>query len=66
MDFSADHFALFGLSRAFRIDSQMLEQRYRDLQTQVHPDRHAAGSDSDRRCNGRHGSTKRLKRCARR
>ncbi|HOL64134.1 MAG TPA: Fe-S protein assembly co-chaperone HscB [Accumulibacter sp.] len=49
MDFSADHFALFGLSRAFRIDSQMLEQRYRDLQTQVHPDRHAAGSDSDRR-----------------
>lgn len=49
MDFSADHFELFGLPRVFRIDSQMLEQRYRDLQAQVHPDRHAAGSDSDRR-----------------
>jgi molecular chaperone HscB len=49
MDFNADHFALFGLPRAFRIDAAMLDTRYRELQTEVHPDRFAQGDDAERR-----------------
>lgn len=41
MDFSQDHFALFGLPRRFALDGGELDLRYRELQAQVHPDRHA-------------------------
>lgn len=41
MDFSQDHFTLFGLPRRFALDGGELDQRYRALQAQVHPDRHA-------------------------
>src|SRR5579885_1223233 len=43
------HFELFGLEPAFRLDAGSLEQSYRDLQSLVHPDRHAAGGDAERR-----------------
>ena len=36
-DFNADHFALFGLQPAFRIDAQTLDERFRKLQAHVHP-----------------------------
>ncbi len=49
IDFSKDHFALFGLEPAFRIDLARLEQAYRELQTQVHPDRFSHASDTERR-----------------
>lgn len=49
MDFRADHFALFGLSRAFRLDLSDLDSRYRDIQSQVHPDRFANAGDAERR-----------------
>ncbi len=49
MDFNADHFTLFGLPRAFRLDARMLDSRYRELQAQVHPDRFTAASDADKR-----------------
>ena len=49
MDFNADHFALFGLPRAFRIDAATLDARYRELQAEVHPDRFANAGDADRR-----------------
>lgn len=49
IDFSADHFALFGLPRNFRIDSFELDRRWRSLQADVHPDRHASGDDASRR-----------------
>jgi molecular chaperone HscB len=49
MDFNADHFALFGLPRAFRLDSVLLDARYRELQAEVHPDRFAQASDAERR-----------------
>ncbi len=49
MDFRADHFALFGLSRSFRLDLSDLDSRYRDIQAQVHPDRFANAGDAERR-----------------
>ena len=48
-DFSRNHFELFGLPVAYSVDSSRLERGYRDLQTRVHPDRHAAGSEAERR-----------------
>jgi molecular chaperone HscB len=49
MDFNADHFALFELKPAFRIDSARLDKRYREIQSQVHPDKFASAGDSERR-----------------
>ena len=49
LDFSADHFALFGLPRIQGIDAAALDARYRELQAQAHPDKHAAASDTDQR-----------------
>lgn len=49
MDFNADHFTLFGLPRAYRLDSLALDKRYREIQSEVHPDRFAHAGDSERR-----------------
>jgi len=49
MDFKADHFALFGLNRAFRLDLSDLDSRYRDVQAQVHPDRFVNAGEGERR-----------------
>ena len=49
MDPRADHFALFGLDRAFRLDLSDLDSRFRDVQAQVHPDRFAHAGDAERR-----------------
>ncbi len=49
LDFSADHFALFGIERAQGIDAAALETRFRDIQAQVHPDKHTQGSDANQR-----------------
>jgi molecular chaperone HscB len=49
IDFSADHFALFDLPRRYRIDSAALDAAFRKLQGEIHPDRHAAAGDADRR-----------------
>ena len=46
---SPDHFALFGLPRQFAIDATALEQAYKRVQAQVHPDRFAAGTAAERR-----------------
>lgn len=43
------HFSLFGLAERFSLDAQALEAAWRRLQTAVHPDRHAGGSDGERR-----------------
>jgi len=48
-DFSRNHFELLGLPVAYAVDPSRLEKSYRDLQSQVHPDRFAAKTDSDRR-----------------
>jgi molecular chaperone HscB len=44
-----DHFALLGLPRAFALDLGELEQRYRDLQRKLHPDRFALKTAPERR-----------------
>lgn len=49
MDFNADHFALFDLPRAFRIDAEALDRRYREIQAQIHPDRFADADETQRR-----------------
>lgn len=43
------HFALLGLPQAYAIDTAALESAWRRMQAAVHPDRHAGGSDADRR-----------------
>src|SRR6266536_3145239 len=49
IDFSRNHFELFGLEPRFRFDPALLDRAYRDLQSDVHPDRHAAGNDEQQR-----------------
>lgn len=48
-DFARNHFELLGLPVAFAVDPSRLEERYRELQGRVHPDRFAAGSEAERR-----------------
>jgi len=49
IDFSRNHFELFGLPERFAIDTAALDRAFRALQTEVHPDRHASAGDADRR-----------------
>jgi molecular chaperone HscB len=49
LDFQRNHFELLGLPLAYRIDPARLESGYRDLQSQVHPDRYAAATEAERR-----------------
>lgn len=49
IDFSRNYFDLFGLPPAFRFDAAELDRAYRQLQSNVHPDRFAGASDADKR-----------------
>ena len=49
IDFSHNHFQLFGLPERFRFDDDALDRAYRALQGEVHPDRFAAASEAERR-----------------
>lgn len=49
MDFDQDYFALFGLPRRQALDATQLEMLYRDIQAQVHPDKHAHLSPAEQR-----------------
>lgn len=46
---SQDPFGLFDLPVSFDVDLDELERRYHRLQRIVHPDRHAGGSENERR-----------------
>ena len=46
---SSSHFELFGLKPVFSLDQEMLDKAYRDIQSQVHPDRFAHAGDAERR-----------------
>ena len=49
IDFSHNYFALFGLSPRFRFDPAVLDQAYRALQSDIHPDRFAGGTEAQQR-----------------
>ena len=49
LDFSKNHFELFGLPQTYQIDLEALAARYLDLQRVVHPDRYAGAGDRERR-----------------
>jgi molecular chaperone HscB len=46
---SDDYFRFFGLNQQFKIDLPALDQAYLAIQKEVHPDRHARGSDTEKR-----------------
>lgn len=48
-DAAKNHFQLFGLVPLFRLDTAKLEQSFRALQAQVHPDKSAHLADSEQR-----------------
>jgi len=49
LDFSKNHFELFGLPVGFRVDGPLLAERYRALQSALHPDRYAGAGDREKR-----------------
>jgi molecular chaperone HscB len=49
IDFSKNHFVLFGLEPVFQVDLARVEQSYRDIQAQVHPDKFTQASAAERR-----------------
>ncbi len=48
-DRSKNYFELFGLQPVYKIDVHRLDAAYRDLQSEVHPDRFAAAPEAERR-----------------
>ena len=48
-DSRQNHFQLFGLAPSYQIDAARLEQDYRALQAQVHPDKSAHLPDAEQR-----------------
>ena len=49
LDFSRNHFELFGLPVAYELDSARLDQAYRDIQAEIHPDRFAHAGEAEQR-----------------
>jgi molecular chaperone HscB len=49
MDFTRNHFDLFGLPTAYALDRGKLDAAYRELQNTVHPDRFAAQPEAEQR-----------------
>jgi molecular chaperone HscB len=49
INFQHNHFELFGLPQRFHLDLTRLDEAYRGIQSQVHPDRFVHASDAERR-----------------
>ena len=49
MNLQSNDFELFGLPVAFAVDRGALDERWKDLQREVHPDRHAAADAQTQR-----------------
>lgn len=46
LNLQSNDFELFGLPEQFEVDAQQLEERWKALQTQIHPDKFAADRKS--------------------
>ena len=49
LDLQQDYFSLFDIASGFQINTTLLEQNYRALQAQVHPDKFSHLSETERR-----------------
>lgn len=49
MDITRNYFEFLGLPVSFQIDQARLAESYRELQKQIHPDRHSHQSDREQR-----------------
>jgi molecular chaperone HscB len=49
LDFSQNHFELFGVEATYHIDLPRIDQLYREIQAQIHPDKFAHASDAEKR-----------------
>lgn len=49
LDFSKNHFELFELPVTFAIDAERLDQAYRAIQSEIHPDKFADAGDAEQR-----------------
>jgi len=49
IDFSRNHFQLFGLPEHFRVEPGALDRAYQELQSDVHPDRYATAGVTEQR-----------------
>lgn len=47
-NFQQNHFQLFGLPERYALDAAQLDERYRKLQAEVHPDRFAAATEGEK------------------
>jgi len=55
-DLQQNHFQLFGLPQSYVIDAAQLDQHYRALQAQVHPDKSAHLSETEQRLAMQHST----------
>lgn len=49
MNLSSNYFEIFNLATTYKVDGQLLEERYLQLQRQFHPDRYASRSAQEQR-----------------
>ncbi len=49
LDFSRNHFELFGLPASYTLDSERLDRAYRNLQAEIHPDKFAHAGEAEQR-----------------
>jgi molecular chaperone HscB len=48
-DFSKNYFDLFGLEKKFSVPQEVLDRAYRDIQSQIHPDKFAHAGEAEKR-----------------
>ena len=48
-DFSKNYFDLFGLEKKFSVPQENLDRAYRDIQSQIHPDKFSHAGEAEKR-----------------